>query len=82
MLSKRYQALDARIKEVQMNNSFPKVGYVRLPQILSVFPISKSAWWAGIRAGKFPKQIKLGEKTSVWKAEQIWALFTQSDNRG
>ena len=63
-----------------MNHTFPKVGYVRLPQILSVIPISKSSWWAGIKSGKYPKQIKLGEKTSVWKAEEIWALFALSEN--
>lgn len=63
------------------NNSFPTVGYVRLPQILALIPISKSSWWAGIKSGKYPKQIKLGEKTSVWRAEDIWSLIERSDNR-
>jgi predicted DNA-binding transcriptional regulator AlpA len=58
-----------------MKQDFPFVGYMRLPQILSVIPISKSGWWAGIRQGKFPKQIKLGPKTSVWKAEDIKNLI-------
>lgn len=63
-------------------HNFPQVGYVRLSQILSVIPISKSAWWSGIRCGKYPKQIKLGPKTSVWRAEEIWALFAPSENKG
>jgi predicted DNA-binding transcriptional regulator AlpA len=62
-------------------NSFPKEGYVRLPQVLSVIPISKSSWWAGIRSGKYPRQIKLGEKTSVWRAEEIWSLIENGGNR-
>lgn len=64
-----------------MNYILPKVGYVRLPQILAVIPISKSSWWAGIKAGKYPKQIKLGPKTSVWKAEDIWLLISSTNSR-
>lgn len=56
----------------------PDTGFVRLPQILSLIPISRSAWWAGIREGKFPKGVKLGSKTTVWRAEDIRALIDQS----
>lgn len=55
----------------------PETGFVRLPQILSLIPISRSAWWAGVREGKFPKGIKLGTKTTVWRAEAIRALINQ-----
>ena len=58
--------------------SLPEAGFVRLPQILSLIPISRSAWWAGIREGKFPKGIKLGTKTTVWRAEDIRALINFS----
>ena len=58
--------------------SLPETGFVRLPQILSLIPISRSAWWAGIREGKFPKGIKLGTKTTVWRAEDIRALINFS----
>ncbi|MBX3692673.1 MAG: AlpA family phage regulatory protein [Dokdonella sp.] len=56
----------------------PDTGFLRLPQILSLIPISRSAWWAGIREGKFPKGVKLGSKTTVWRAEDIRALIDQS----
>ncbi|MHC6093488.1 helix-turn-helix transcriptional regulator [Ralstonia solanacearum] len=56
----------------------PEAGFVRLPQILSLIPISRSAWWAGVREGKFPKGIKLGSKTTVWRAEDIRALINRS----
>ena len=55
--------------------TLPETGFVRLPQILSLIPISRSAWWAGIREGKFPQGIKLGSKTTVWRAEDIRALI-------
>lgn len=56
----------------------PDTGFLRLPQVLALIPISRSAWWAGIREGKFPKGIKLGSKTTVWRAEDIRALIRQS----
>ncbi len=56
----------------------PETGFVRLPQILSLIPISRSAWWAGIREGKFPQGIKLGSKTTVWHAEDIRNLIERS----
>ena len=54
----------------------PETGFVRLPPVLAIIPISRSAWWAGIREGKFPKGIKLGSKTTVWRAEDIRALIS------
>lgn len=56
----------------------PETGFVRLPQILSLIPISRSAWWAGIREGKFPQGIKLGSKTTVWRVEDIRNLIERS----
>lgn len=44
---------------------------LRLPQVLAIFPISKSAWWDGCRTGRYPKPIKLGPRTTVWKSEDI-----------
>jgi predicted DNA-binding transcriptional regulator AlpA len=58
--------------------TLPETGFVRLPQILTLIPISRSAWWAGIRKGKFPQGIKLGSKTTVWRAEDIRHLIERS----
>lgn len=53
----------------------PMFGFLRLPQVLAIFPISKSAWWEGCRTGRYPKPIKLGPRTTVWKAEDIRAFI-------
>ena len=55
--------------------TLPAVGYVRLPQILKIFPVSKSSWWEGCRSGIFPKPVKLGPRTSAWRVEDIRALM-------
>ena len=56
----------------------PETGFVRLPQVLALIPISRSAWWAGIRSGKFPQGIKLGRKTTVWRAKDTRRLIEQA----
>lgn len=58
-------------------NEFPRTGFVRLKQILppGPIPVSKSTWWAGVKDGRFPKSTKLGKGTTVWKAEEIRALY-------
>jgi predicted DNA-binding transcriptional regulator AlpA len=60
-----------------MNTSIPSTGFLRLPQVLSLVPISKSAWWEGCKTGRFPKPVKLGPRTTAWKAEDITALVKQ-----
>ena len=55
--------------------ALPAVGYLRLPQILEIFPISKSTWWEGCRSGVFPKPVKLGPRTTAWRVEDIRALM-------
>ena len=60
---------------MQKARALPAVGYVRLPQILEIFPVSKSSWWEGCRSGIFPKPVKLGPRTSAWRVEDIRALM-------
>ena len=53
----------------------PTCGFVRLSQILQVFPVSRSAWFAGIREGRYPEPVKLGVRTSAWRVEDIQNLI-------
>ncbi|MDT9546725.1 MAG: AlpA family transcriptional regulator [Chlorobium phaeovibrioides] len=43
--------------------------------IPAIIPVSKAGWYAGIRAGRYPKPIKLTEKTAVWSSIDIDALL-------
>ena len=63
----------------------PHTGYLRLPQIVGdkkanppippIFPVSKSHWWAGVKAGRYPKPVKLGPRITAWRVEDIRALI-------
>ena len=48
--------------------------FLRLPQVLAIIPISKSAWWQGCKDGRYPQPIKLGARTTVWRSADIFAL--------
>ena len=56
-------------------NNLPEIGFIRLPEVLRYIPVSKSSWWAGIREGVYPPPVKLSERTSGWRVEDIRALI-------
>ncbi len=62
-------------------NLLPETGFVRLPTILKVYPIGKSTWWQGVKDGKYPQPVKLGERTTAWRAEDIKALIEKYSNQ-
>tara|TARA_B100000378_G_C18029164_1_gene406945 strand:- start:53 stop:247 length:195 start_codon:yes stop_codon:yes gene_type:complete len=57
------------------NTNLPETGFVRLNTILKIFPVSRSTWWAGIKDGRFPKGVKISEKITAWRVEDIRALL-------
>lgn len=48
--------------------------FLRITQVLEIIPVSRSTWWNGCKSGKYPKPIKLGARTTVWKASEIQEL--------
>ena len=53
----------------------PDTGFVRLPTILRVFPVSRSTWWAGVKSKRYPQPVKLGSRITAWKTSDIRALI-------
>lgn len=58
----------------------PKTGYLRITQVLRFIPIGRSTWWQGVKDQRFPQPIKLGPKTTVWRAEDIQQLLDDLNN--
>lgn len=73
-------------------HKLPETGYLRLPQIVGdskaeppippIFPVSKSTWWAGVKAGRFPKPVKLGPRITAWRVEDIRSLIERGSKEG
>ena len=57
------------------HHPLPETGFLRLWDVLKYIPVSKSTWWAGVKAGKYPRPVKLGDRTTAWRAEDIRALI-------
>ena len=55
--------------------NIPNNALLRLPQVLALIPVSRSAWWAGCKSGRYPKPVKLGPSTTAWRAADIAALL-------
>lgn len=62
-------------------NNLPETGFLRLPDVLKLIPIGKSTWWQGVKNGKFPKPVKLGERTTAWRVEDIKNLINDFSNQ-
>jgi predicted DNA-binding transcriptional regulator AlpA len=65
-----------------MDSNISTKGFLRLPQVLDLVPVSKSTWWAGCKTGRFPKSVKLGPRTTAWRTEDIAALLEKLGKEG
>ena len=54
--------------------NIPNNALLRLPQVLALIPVSRSAWWAGCKSGRYPKPVKLGPRTTAWTAAELFPL--------
>jgi len=63
------------IDEHAQNVGLPETGFVRLPQVLKVYPVSRSTWWALIREGKAPRPVKLSRRCVAWRVQDIQCLI-------
>ncbi|MFO1243225.1 MAG: AlpA family phage regulatory protein [Rickettsiales bacterium] len=57
------------------DNKLPETGFLRLSEVLRYIPVGKSTWWAGVKSGRYPKAVKLGERITAWRVEDIRALI-------
>ena len=63
------------MQKTTTNTVLPQTGFIRLPAVLAVFPISKSTFWLGIKEGRYPAGVKLSEKCTAWRVEDIRAMI-------
>ena len=57
--------------------ALPHTGFLRQPQVLCFVPISKSTLWRRIHARTFPEPVKLSERVTAWRAEDIRRWIAQ-----
>lgn len=60
-------------------HALPETGFIRLPDVLRVYPVGKSTWWAGVRSGRYPASVHLGDRITAWRVEDIRALIERPE---
>ena len=68
-------------------NCLPATGYVRVSQIVGdkkrgvwppIIPVSKSTWWKRVKDGIYPAPVKLSERVTAWRTEDIRLLTNKT----
>jgi len=50
-------------------------GLLRLPEVLKLYPVSRSTWLAGVKEKKFPARIILSKRCVGWRKRDIIRLI-------
>lgn len=54
--------------------NLPQSGYLRQSQLIPVLvPFSSSTLWRKVRLGEFPAPVKLSERITAWRVEDVRA---------
>ena len=65
---------DSKKSNTDLSN-LPENAVIRLPDVLRLFPVSKSRWWSGVSTGEYPKPVHLGARARGWRIEDIRELI-------
>lgn len=62
----------------------PATGFVRLKTIIGnrkdcpgLLPIGPTTWWKGVKEGRYPQPVKLSERVTAWRVEDIRELLEE-----
>ncbi len=61
----------------------PEIGFLRIWDIVgnkkqnipALIPIGRTSFLNGVKSGKYPKPVKLSERTTAWRVQDIRALI-------
>lgn len=57
--------------ELHAASKLPIEGFVRVGSLANILGVSVSTIWVWSRAGKLPKPVKLSERVTAWRAEEV-----------
>lgn len=66
---------EVTLEQAEANRKAGKSPRTPKPHIEPILPISRAAWWAGVKSGKYPQSIKLSSRTTCWRESDILALI-------
>lgn len=57
--------------------TLPDTGFLREPQVLNFVGFKHSTLWARVKAGTFPRPVKLSPRVTVWRCEDLHQWITE-----
>lgn len=70
-----------RQRQDRTTMALPEIGFIRLPQVLHILGVSKTAFYAGIQSGTYPAPKKLTARTAVWNVNEIREFVERVSNQ-
>ncbi|MGZ8954888.1 MAG: helix-turn-helix transcriptional regulator [Methylovulum sp.] len=71
----------------KISATLPEAGFLRIWQIIgnpkaippipALLPVGRTTFLNGVKSGKYPKPVKLGERTNAWRVNDIRALIDE-----
>lgn len=61
-------------KELHVNNHDTE-RLLRLREVLSLIPVSRATWYAGVKSGRFPSSVHLAKRCVAWRYSEIQRLM-------
>lgn len=58
----------------------PRVIFLKLPEVLKLIPVGRSTWYAGLKSGRYPKPIKISQRSIAWRLEDIQKFINNLKN--
>ena len=70
--SPRITRYDDMAQDPRPFGELPATGYVRQSQLIPApVPFSSATLWRRVKAGTFPKPVKLSERVTAWRVEDV-----------
>jgi predicted DNA-binding transcriptional regulator AlpA len=67
-------ATPAALPAANLDASLPSSGYLREAQLIpAIIPFSSATLWRKVKAGHFPKPVKLSTRITAWRVEDVRA---------
>lgn len=68
-----------------MQSSIPDTGFIKLTHIIGdskrgippLLPVCRTSFLNGVKAGKYPKPVKIGARSVAWRVADIRALLAE-----
>ncbi len=62
-------------------DALPVTGFIRQSKLIpNIIPFSAATLWRKVKNGEFPRPIKLSERVTAWKVEDIRAWLNSRES--